>query len=1213
MKSKLFLLGLLSFFYVNSQVIRLVELPAPIVGITNALTTILDDSGTAASKMNFVPSNDDCDNAIELPVNTDYACGTVTAATLSGATDSGIEAEVGFADDDVWFSFVATGPIHKISLLNIEDESEFGSDLVIEVMSGTCGNQELVTYSDPQTVIVAGLEEGGTYYMRVFSYLDYVVNTTFDICIGTPPPAPANDDCSGAVALTVNTTVACTTSTSGTLQSASDSGLEAETGDAEDDVWYSFVATATAHIVRVTDIEGSHSDLVYEVTSGVCDDQEIIKSSDADSGIVGNLTIGTTYYLRIFTYSDDALSDTTFKVCVATPGAAPANDECSTAVTLAVNAGVECTSVTAGTLLYATDSGIDTDMGVADDDVWYSFTATETAHKISLLNVEGDNDYLVMEFFAEGCDGEFLESEDEDAIYLGGLTPETVYYVRVFTYTGELSENITFDICVSSLPPAPVNDECDGAIALTMNPDYLCGSVTSSGLLGSTDSGFESEEIGGANDDVWFSFTATTTSHKISLRDVEASNWMGQDIAIEIMDGDCNGFSLLEGTTSRDLVLQDLIPEMVYYVRIFSTSENIVDTTFDICIGTTPDAPANDECDAATVLTVNPTMECISTTSGTLQSATDSGIEADMGTADDDVWYSFVATSPTHLISLENVEGEQTYVVFEVIGGECDSPIITSNENRIALVSDLTVGTSYHLRVFTFYSENNPDTTFDVCIATPGPAPVNDECDAAIELTVNPDYNCAVTTPGTLAFATDSGIEAETGNADDDVWFSFLATSETQKISLSNILGNVTYLAVEVFEGDCGSPIFESVDSQVLVIENAAIGMTYYVRVYSYYSELAFTTFDICVGTMPLSQPNDECEDATALTVNLNGECDVVTTSSLASATDSGVASENGDADDDVWFSFVAAGPSQKVQITSSDSSETLILEVFEGTCGNELTVINDEDSPYVDGLTTGNTYYVRVFSYEDYPVDAAFDICVALRQSAPANDDCAGAISLNVDAAYCNGVLNNGTNLGATDSGIDTAECFNYGLNDVWFSFTVPANTASVDISTDFTGGTLVDTEIALYSGTCINLTEIACDQDSGETVLSNGSAYNSVITDAAVTAGATYFVRVSGYSLEEEGKFCLEISTNESLSTGEFTKNTLKAYPNPVKNILNLSNTTNITDVTIFNLLGQQVVAKTVNANEGQIDMSNLSAGAYLVKVTADNAVQTIKIIKE
>ena len=85
-------------------------------------------------------------------------------------------------------------------------------------------------------------------------------------------------------------------------------------------------------------------------------------------------------------------------------------------------------------------------------------------------------------------------------------------------------------------------------------------------------------------------------------------------------------------------------------------------------------------------------------------------------------------------------------------------------------------------------------------------------------------------------------------------------------------------------------------------------------------------------------------------------------------------------------------------------------------------------------------------------------------------------------------------------------------------------------------------------------------------------------------------------------------------SLATNPFEPaDGFRAYPNPVKNILNLSYNKNISNVAVFNLLGQEVLTKTMNANESQIDMSELANGAYMVKITADNQIKTIKVIKE
>lgn len=232
----------------------------------------------------------------------------------------------------------------------------------------------------------------------------------------------------------------------------------------------------------------------------------------------------------------------------------------------------------------------------------------------------------------------------------------------------------------------------------------------------------------------------------------------------------------------------------------------------------------------------------------------------------------------------------------------------------------------------------------------------------------------------------------------------------------------------------------------------------------------------------------------------------------------------------------------------------------------------------------------------------------------APANDECAAAIALVVDDTFCNGTNTNGTNLGATDSGVAVPLCFAYGQNDVWYSFVAPADAATVDVSTDFLGGTLQDTEVALYSGTCGALTEVDCDNDGGVVVQPNGFSWNSLITDAAVIAGQTYYVRVSGYSEDEVGSFCLRVSRNQLLSNEDFDSSNFTYYPNPVKNILNLSYSQEISSVEVYNLLGQRMSTNTIGANLGQVDMTGLPSGAYLVKVvTAENQSKTIRVIKE
>ena len=80
-----------------------------------------------------------------------------------------------------------------------------------------------------------------------------------------------------------------------------------------------------------------------------------------------------------------------------------------------------------------------------------------------------------------------------------------------------------------------------------------------------------------------------------------------------------------------------------------------------------------------------------------------------------------------------------------------------------------------------------------------------------------------------------------------------------------------------------------------------------------------------------------------------------------------------------------------------------------------------------------------------------------------------------------------------------------------------------------------------------------------------------------------------------------------------GEFTSANFKYYPNPVTNVLNVSYVKNITGVEVFNLVGQKVINKTVNQNDAQVDMSALSTGTYMVKVSSAEGSKTIKVIKQ
>ncbi|MDR6966721.1 alpha-tubulin suppressor-like RCC1 family protein/ligand-binding sensor domain-containing protein [Flavobacterium arsenatis] len=86
-----------------------------------------------------------------------------------------------------------------------------------------------------------------------------------------------------------------------------------------------------------------------------------------------------------------------------------------------------------------------------------------------------------------------------------------------------------------------------------------------------------------------------------------------------------------------------------------------------------------------------------------------------------------------------------------------------------------------------------------------------------------------------------------------------------------------------------------------------------------------------------------------------------------------------------------------------------------------------------------------------------------------------------------------------------------------------------------------------------------------------------------------------------------------NNNLSVEDLSQmNSLKIYPNPVTDALNIVAMQDIASVSVYNMLGQEVIVKAIHANEVSINMSNLASGTYLVKVNTENSTKTVKIVK-
>ncbi len=84
-------------------------------------------------------------------------------------------------------------------------------------------------------------------------------------------------------------------------------------------------------------------------------------------------------------------------------------------------------------------------------------------------------------------------------------------------------------------------------------------------------------------------------------------------------------------------------------------------------------------------------------------------------------------------------------------------------------------------------------------------------------------------------------------------------------------------------------------------------------------------------------------------------------------------------------------------------------------------------------------------------------------------------------------------------------------------------------------------------------------------------------------------------------------------NLATSTFETFNVRMYPNPAKNLLNIEAKSNIENVSIYNLLGQEVVSVVINKESTSLDIANLQAGIYVVKTSIDGKIASSRLIKE
>jgi hypothetical protein len=278
------------------------------------------------------PANDGCSGVTPQPLEQGTPLtftGTTAGATINGdfaQPDINTHAAVWHAVTitecaDLTIDLCGTSPAftNGYGIIDTSCPSDTATQILYSTVNTTScddGNFTVIYYGVP----------AGTYYLPVWSelgvaYGPYTLNVSSAPC--TPPPA--NDNCDGAIALTPGASCVPVDGTTflATETQPADS-CNGYLGAANDDVWYMFTATAADMSISVQGGDGF--DAVVELFEGTCGSFTEIDCADATVGgaeeviLHSGFTVGNTYYVRLFHYSESAPTLSTFTICVVEEG-----------------------------------------------------------------------------------------------------------------------------------------------------------------------------------------------------------------------------------------------------------------------------------------------------------------------------------------------------------------------------------------------------------------------------------------------------------------------------------------------------------------------------------------------------------------------------------------------------------------------------------------------------------------------------------------------------------------------------------------------------------------------------------------------------------------------------------------------------------------------------------------------------------------------------
>ncbi len=934
-----------------------------------------------------------------------------------------------------------------------------------------------------------------------------------------------------------------------------------------------------------------------------------------DSNAQGNFWDGTTYISGVLTVNPLV------------------NDECSGAVSLTVNSDFSCTTVTQGTIAGATASPVDAAAcgGTENDDVWFSFVATNATHKIDLLNITGSTTDLYHSVWT-GVDCNSLTlvpgtCSDPNTSNPTGLVPGQTYYLRVYSWANAV-HNSVFDVCIGTPPPPPANDECLNSVSLTVGETLTSNLVSSTNLGATLSPDIPAPSCGVLNfattgKDVWYSVEIPASGNVI----IETSSNGGlTDSVMQVYSGTCGSLAAIlcnddigGGNNLSRVTLTGRTPGEVVIVRVFGyngSQGNYNISAYDCPSSIT--APIGDAaqsfCNGATVADLVATGTDIkwyaSATGGSALLGTDVLVDGQVYHASQTLaCESFARLAVTVAITTTAAPigdaaqdfCDDTLADLVVVGSNIIWYDAATEGNVLPSTTALVDGAIYYAsqtvdgcesttRLAVTVTEDCPlvgcftGSPFPYPSATYTPA----ICDGVVTNTVAPDAwagefsNISVILGETYTFL--SSVSTDFVTISDATGVTVLASGTQGLTWVSNVSGIIRFYLHT--DSACGTQNVNRIKSIVCGIPSTDAP--------DYVSLQWPPVLNIVQGGSGTVYGQVYEAGLTDVAPNIDGQAPGITAWV-------GISPLGQNTNPNTWTTWVPATWNAG-HISNNDEYEATIGATLAPGTYYYATRFRLNAGPYVYGgidsnnqgnFWNGTTHLSGVLTVTPPP--------------APDNDLCSGALPLTVGLDFAANATA-GTILAATTTTGLTPSCQSNSHYEVWYTVVVPSTgNLTIETQSSATNG-MTDSVVTVYTGACGTLTQVGCNDDDG---LGNMSLLNLT----GLTPGDVLYIAVWKWSStlpNATNSGFLVSAYDADLSVGGFDSSKFSYYPNPVQDVLTLNYSQTISEVIVFNMLGQQVITKQNNDLQAQVSLSNLPNGTYLVRVVSENESHIVKVIK-